>query len=293
MSQVTHLTGIQAHTLRVWERRYDFVKAKRKSSNFRYYTEYQLRKLLNTSILLQNGFRISAVAKLSDAEIDEQVEIVFKQEAGEVGDQIQALVLAMLSFDEPLFHRIYEGSVASVGVLATFTKLIYPFLNLIGGLWVYNKANPAQEHFISNLIRQKIIAAIELLDQPKSKAPEIAMFLLEGDHHELGLLLAYYLAKQIGWKVLYLGLRVPAEDLRSLLHYTRVTVLFSTFTIANPSQQDMLVEIIQKNEKTSLLLAGNSTIFEGMTTNARIHHLEHPSDLVTFLKNHENANPAG
>ncbi len=163
MSQVTHLTGIQAHTLRVWERRYDFVKAKRKPSKFRYYSEDQLRKLLNTSILLQNGFRISAVAKLQDVEIFEQVEQIFKQETGIPSDQIQALVLAMLSFNEPLFNKIYNKSVSNSGVLDTFTNLIYPFLYLTGGLWVYNKANPIQEHFISNLIRQKLISAIDSL----------------------------------------------------------------------------------------------------------------------------------
>ena len=101
MAQVTHLTGIQSHTLRVWERRYDFVKAKRKESKFRYYTEDQLRILLNTSILLQNGFRISAVAKLEESEINQEVELIFNQSAEIKSDQIQALVLAMLHFDEP------------------------------------------------------------------------------------------------------------------------------------------------------------------------------------------------
>jgi DNA-binding transcriptional MerR regulator len=287
MAQVTHLTGIQAHTLRVWERRYDFVKAKRKESKFRYYTEEQLRILLNTSILLQNGFRISAIAKLEESEINQEVELIFNQSAEIKSDQIQALVLAMLHFDEPLFNKIYTKTVKSQGLLNTFTKVIYPFLNLIGGLWMYNKANPAQEHFISNLIRQKLIAATDMLEAPKPDAPEIAMFLLEGDYHELGLLLGYFLAKQAGWKVLYLGVRVPVTDLISILQHTKARVLFSTFTISNPSQQDNLLEVIGAQSETTLLISGNKNAFESFTEHSQIKYLAGPSELIAFLESHE------
>ena len=285
MSQVTHLTGIQAHTLRVWERRYDFVKAKRKESKFRYYTEDQLKILLKTSILLQNGFRISTIAKLEESEIDKQVEIVFNKTVEIKSDKIQALVLAMLSFKETLFNEIYDKTVISEGVLATFTKVIYPFLNMLGGLWVYNKANPAQEHFMSNLIRQKLIAATEILAAPKADAPIVVMFLLEGDHHELGLLLANFLAKQAGWKVLYLGVRVPASDIAAILIQTKASVLFSTFTILNPSQQEKLFDIVQSHGNATLLISGNMSVVDLIPVNSGIKYLQNPYDFISFLEN--------
>ncbi|GLR15602.1 MerR family transcriptional regulator [Portibacter lacus] len=284
MSQVTQLTGIQAHTLRVWERRYDFIKAKRKESKFRYYTEEQLKILLKTSILLQNGFRISTIANLELDEINWEVEAVFNQSTEIESDKIQALVLAMLNFDEALFNRIFDQTVESIGVLEGFTKVFYPFLNLLGGMWVYNKANPAHEHFISNLIRQKLIALTDILASPKDNAQTIVMFLLEGDDHELALLLAYYLAKQAGWKVIYLGIRVPAADLEPILIQTKAETLFTTFTILNPAEQAKLTEFAQRNGNISILISGSKTVVESIPDYSSMKYLPSPYDFISFLE---------
>ena len=150
MSQVETLTGINAHTLRVWERRYNFLLPLRTQTNIRLYTDAQLKKLLNIGILVRNGYRISVIAKMAESEIHNLVTQILTTSSEENHDRINGLVLSMLALDEEGFNLLFNNSVNDTGLISTILDLIYPFLNLVGGLWITNKATPAQEHFISN-----------------------------------------------------------------------------------------------------------------------------------------------
>jgi MerR family transcriptional regulator, light-induced transcriptional regulator len=211
VAQVETLTGIKAHTLRVWERRYNFLHPKRTSTNIRYYSDEQLRKLLNIGILVRHGYRISQLDQMSDDEINALITEILANPSEENGNEIKGLTLSMLSMNEEEFDKIFSRQLMHKGLLSTITDLIYPFLRHVGVLWSTKKAMPAQEHFISNLIRQKIISAIENLPLAPAAAPAILLFLLEGEDHEIGLLLATYIAKDLGWRVCYLGQNVPAQ----------------------------------------------------------------------------------
>ena len=167
VAQVEALTGIKAHTLRIWERRYDFLDPMRTATNIRYYSDEQLKQLLNFGILVRNGYRVSKLNKMTDEEVYEEVTKVLADPASEASDEMKGLTLSMLEMNEEDFDNIFERQVIRKGFLRTITESIYPFLQYVGVLWTTNKAMVAQEHYISNLIRQKIIAAIERLSIPQ------------------------------------------------------------------------------------------------------------------------------
>ena len=178
MSDIVALTDIKAHTLRKWESRYGFLEPKRTTTNIRFYTDDQLRMLLNIGILLRNGHRISHIDKMSEKELHDSVSQILLKASPK--DDIDALILCMLEMNETKFSEVVGRHIMRSGLMTTVVDLIYPFLNHVGVLWGTNKAMPAQEHFISNLIKQKILSAIESIPIAKEGVPKIILFLMEG-----------------------------------------------------------------------------------------------------------------
>ena len=283
MTQVETLTGISSHTLRVWERRYSFIKAHRSATNIRYYTDEQVKDLLNIGILIRNGYRISAIDKMERSKIHELVREYLLSDSKVSGDLINALVLTMINLDEEDFNLIFQDYVYSEGFVAAVTQLIYPFLNLVGGLWTTNKATPAQEHFISNLIRQKILAAIDQLPQPDEDSPRVILFLLEKESHEIGLLLAYYIFKQMGWKVYYLGQNVPRENIPPMTKVVKPDLLMTMFVIPRQEKVEDIIKDLLDKTGIKMLYSGNPVHFQNdqLINNAR--YVQNPDELSALL----------
>ena len=284
MSQVETLTGINAHTLRVWERRYNFLLPLRTQTNIRLYTDAQLKKLLNIGILVRNGYRISVIAKMAESEIHNLVTQILTTSSEENHDRINGLVLSMLALDEEGFNLLFNNSVNDTGLISTILDLIYPFLNLVGGLWITNKATPAQEHFISNLIRQKIIAAIDALPSPQDGAKRILLFLLEGEAHELGLLLAFYIAKNIGWKVFYLGQNVPSRNIDEILVIAKPDVMMTMFIAPRPQKTNVMIAELLEGKNIPLWVSGNPLNFKNEITNENAIFVKSPLEFELHLR---------
>lgn len=284
-SQIEVLTGISAHKLRIWERRYSFLKPMRTETNIRFYSPSQLTKLLNVSILTRNGYRISKIDKMEDSEINECVTNILINDSFEHQDEINALILHMMDYNEKEFQNIFQRSILRRGFLLTITDIIYPFLNQIGILWGTNKVIVSQEHFISNLIRQKIIAAIDTLPMPLDNAPSIALFLLDNEDHEIGLLLSYFIAKNLGWRVYYLGQRVPSDNIPSMAEKLNPDAMLTL--IINPrskSELSQIENIFSKLSHIPLLISGgifSKNIFEDCS---QCNYIDGPQDLIDFLK---------
>src|SRR5512133_2009241 len=203
------LSGIKAHTIRIWEKRYQLIKPERTNTNIRLYSEKDLRRILNISILSRHGLKISRIAALQEKEISEKV-LHLSQNSAEYKDQIEAFVMAMLELDETKFNRAFAACVMKIGFRDTFSQIIFPFLEKVGLLWQAGTIKPAHEHFITALIRQKLIATIDG-SQTVSALPakKFLLFMQEDDQHELSLLYYSYLLQSQGQKVLYLGSSVP------------------------------------------------------------------------------------
>ena len=185
------LSGIKAHTLRIWEQRYTILSPDRTDTNIRTYGDEDLKRVLNISLLKDHGYKISEIAKFSTDELNREI-IKISDRQLSYPDQIQALTIAMLDLNEDRFEKIISTNILQSGFESTMINIIYPFLSRIGTLWVTGSIGPAQEHFITNLIRQKIIVAIDgQIGTSTSSGKKYVLFLPEGEFHEISLLFAH------------------------------------------------------------------------------------------------------
>lgn len=224
------LSGIKAHTLRIWEQRYGILVPERTATNIRFYSGDELKKLLNISMLNNHGLKISRIAQMSPEEINRQVaELVDKE--GIDSEHITSLIIAMIELDEQRFEKIFSGCILRMGFENTIMHIILPLLRKIGVMWQTGSINPAQEHFISNLIRQKIIVAIDgCLSAPQPGVPKFLLFLPNGELHELSLLFYHYLLKTRGYPVIYLGQSVPFDDIVASCDIRKADILLTVIT---------------------------------------------------------------
>jgi methanogenic corrinoid protein MtbC1 len=194
---------------------------------------------------------------MDNDEIFQAVTAILADPDSEDRDEIKGLTLAMLEMNEEEFDNIFERQVIRKGFLRTITEMIYPFLQYVGVLWNTNKAMIAQEHFVSNLIRQKIVTAIERLSIPSSSAPAIVLFLLEGEEHEIGLLLANFIAKERGWRTYYLGQGVPLVNIQKVVDLVEPQMLMSMFVIPKPQKINSFIDAVIGDAYVPFVVSGN------------------------------------
>ncbi|MCU4164838.1 MerR family transcriptional regulator [Carboxylicivirga caseinilyticus] len=243
------ISGIKAHTIRIWERRYKLIEPQRTSTNIRLYSDDDLKRILNVSILNQNGIKISRIADLTQDQLRQRV-IDLCLDTRNIDVQIESLLVAMLELDEGKFTNVLTNSIIKLGFESTVESILFPFLERIGILWQAGTVNPAQEHFISNLIRQKLIVAIDNEMQnfiPKSDK-NIVFFLPENELHEIGLLFYSLIARKEGYNVVYLGASVPMSDLKIIVDVRKVDVFFTSFVSAQTKEE--LDEILNDYSKS-------------------------------------------
>ena len=255
------LTGIKAHTIRIWEKRYNIVCPLRTTTNIRFYTDGDLKRLLNVSILNRNGFKISNIVRLTKEEILNSV-METSITSMNFESQVENLVIAMIDLDENKFEKTLSNSILKLGFEETVTNIVYPFLEKVGILWQIGTINPAQEHFITNLIRQKLIIAIDteinsLLPNHKT----FVLFLPEGELHELSLLFYSYLIKKRGHRVIYLGQNLPLDDLRQVKLISRPDFLVTVITSSHTGKDlQLFIHNISENFPAQMILLGGNQI---------------------------------
>jgi DNA-binding transcriptional MerR regulator len=235
------ISGIKAHTIRIWEQRYGVLNPHRTETNIRFYDDDHLKQILNISLMVENGLKISKISKLTTEDVREFVKNIFNtsdklNESKCHEAQINSLVIAMLDLDEDKFDKIFSNAILRIGLLQTISKIIYPFLDKVGIMWGTNEINPAQEHFISNLIRQKIIVAIDALEASPKDSDKYLLFLQEGELHEIGLLMASYILKLHKKQVIYLGQNVPYRDILQVAKICNPQHIISFFIMPQPCE---------------------------------------------------------
>lgn len=247
------LSGIKAHTIRIWEQRYNLICPKRTETNIRYYLDCDLKKLLNISVLIKKGIKISKISQLSDEEIQSLV-LEYSRYKGEYESQINGLKMAMIDFDVEYFEKLLNQCFFNFGPEVTFNQVLGRFIAEIGVLWQTNSITIAHEHFISNLIKQKLFSAIDqMIVSAKPNTEPVVLYLPDNELHELSLLYIYYNLKKKGYRVLYLGQSVPVENIKELFDKTGRRLFISIFT-TNPFSEEIesyiarLDELFGKND---------------------------------------------
>lgn len=291
IKDLENFSGIKAHTIRIWEKRYNLFQPKRTDSNIRYYDMNSLLKLLNVSLLYNNGVKISKIAILSDAKMELSVkELVFKE--GFESNALNSFKLAMLNFDEGLFNQTYNSLISQTSFRTIFTEIFIPFLSEIGILWQVHSITPAHEHFITNLIKQKILINIEKLQflQPNKSARKFVLYLPMNEIHELGLLYLHFELLFHGYHSIYLGQSVPVENLNDLQKIFS-DVCFVTYLTVEPSKesiedylQTVNSEVLQNTNDTLWVLGSKLAQFDTDSfKNDKIKIFKSAVDLLNIL----------
>jgi len=232
IKELERLSGIKAHTLRVWEKRYNLFEPNRSDTNIRFYSDTDLKKLLNVTILSNSGTKISKIVSMDDEQLKKAVAEV--EDADVIKQKrIDDLIVPMLQFDEEKIEFFLDNYYEELGVEGTFVNVLYPFLEKVGILWLTDEVEPAQEHFMTHIIRQKLSSAIDALPSNSDSKKKVILFLPEGEYHELGLLFFAYLYKKRGVRVYYFGQSAPISQIISASKVIKPSWVM-TYTVVRP-----------------------------------------------------------
>lgn len=283
IKDIENFTGIKAHTIRIWEQRFGLFSARRKETNHRIYDGEDLKSLLRIAYLYHHGIKISRIAALSEPE-QNQLSLELAAEGSATGLQVNELIAATLDYDFFRFERIFYSQVLHLGFEQCITKVIYPFLEKIGVLWLTGHVIPVQEHFCSNIIRTKIMTAIDGLQMNQQAAAHYLLFLPEGEFHEIPLLYAQYLLKKNGKLVTCFGANVPLADLKAFTPALQVTHIY-TYLLTNITQRAMhrfVTALHQQFPEVKILLSGPQAWRLTAPLPANVSVIKNPEELTAL-----------
>lgn len=265
IKDLENLSGIKAHTIRIWEKRYALFNPKRTDTNIRYYDIKNLQKLLNVSLLYNNGFKISKIAALSHSKLIANIKELSLKD-GLNANALNVFKLAMLNFDERRFHDMYDTVTKEHSFRYVFKNIFLPLLDEIGLLWQLDNITPSHEHFISNLIKQKIFTNIDAINNNEvfEEQDIFVLFLPLNEIHELGLLYIHYELLLHGHRSIFLGQSIPIDNLKEFVN-TYPKVKYVTYLTVEPSQEslvnylDTIYNNILENKENQLHVLGRKT----------------------------------
>ena len=283
IKDLENLTGIKAHTIRIWEQRYGIIQPKRTPTNIRYYNSNDLKTLLKISRLRESGYKISKIASMSPDEINDHIGTLDGEASDDFKNYLHFLTTAMIDLDEDLFEKTLSTCILQLGLEATMYNVIHPFLLKIGTMWQTEAVNPAQEHFISCLLRQKLIVAIDG-QKPKSN-PEAKRFLLylpEGELHELTLLFSCYLLRKSGHRVIYLGQNLPFNDVKTAYQVYQPDYIMSISTSfpTRDNVQDYVNSLSRSFPEATIWLSGYAILNADISLPSNVEILYKLQDLT-------------
>ncbi|MGN6343068.1 MAG: MerR family transcriptional regulator [Ginsengibacter sp.] len=300
ISQLSRFSGIKPHTIRIWEQRYNALRPTRSEGNTRYYDNEQLRRLLNIVSLKQANYKISEISAMSDKELFEllQQQLPSTEISNDTYEYfILQLIAAGIDFDEINFDKIMSHCLVRYGVKDSYLKVIYPMLKRIGLMWATNLIPPAAEHFISNIVRQKLYTLADSMPASTAKNNSWLLFLPENEFHEIGLLLSHYLIRNAGFKSIYLGSNMP---LQSVVEAAQIInpdnlLLFLTHHDSKEALQDYMNDLGHRFKNKNVKIAADAKQLHSVKMNKNFQVLSSMESLEMtlssmFKPNDENIN---
>jgi len=289
IADLENLTGIKAHTIRIWEKRYNVIQPSRTATNIRYYSNDDMRKLVNIAALLNAGMKISKISKLSDKELN--IEIRNRLGSGNSEDVIAEsyigqLINAGLEFSEASFDKLFSSAILKYGVKDAYIKILIPVLNRVGLLWSTESLNPAQEHFISNMVKQKLFSAIDALPPANLNQAQVVLFLPDFEDHEIGLLMANFMLRQAGRNVIYLGQKVPLVNIKDTVLECDPSQLLFFLIQTRPTEflQNYIDQLTSEFESLNIFVTGNKQLIDSLSLPGNLHAVTDPDRLVEMMK---------
>ncbi len=252
IKDLEHLSGVKKHTIRIWEKRYNLLSPERTKTNIRYYSTASLRHLLNIVLLYNNGYKISKIAEFDQSEILEHCKSLISQKVKQ-NQFINEMKIAMLTFDQQLFEKTFRKLKRELSFQDIFQAYFLPFLDELGLLWQTNTINPAHEHFISNLIKQKILTKVEklMIQKPKNKQYKFVLFLPDNEMHDLAITYLHFELLNKAFQSIFLGQSVPINCLNSFNSPDSGTLIFISYFTVKP-EANKLFEYLEEIDSTVL-----------------------------------------
>ena len=262
IKDIENITGIKAYTLRIWEQRYGMLVPKRTDTNIRYYEEDDLKYMMNIAMLNANGYKISRIAEISREEVQSRT-LSISENSSSHQSQITALSSAMFDFNEKEFNKVLSINILKLGMEETTVNIIFPFLQHVGVLWLSGTIHVAHEHFITNIIKQRMFVAIDQLNvSPLINAKKFLLFLPNQENHELSLLFASFMLRSRGQKVTYLGTSTPLDDLNKIYKLHNPDVIFCAMNSSNSTMPvQVYIQTLSRNfPNTRILITGSQVV---------------------------------
>jgi DNA-binding transcriptional MerR regulator len=286
IKDLERISGIKAHTLRIWEQRYDIIKPDRSDTNIRNYRDEDLKSILNIGILNNSGFKISKIAQMGKEEITANV-LEITNNNFEANVQIDNLIIAMTEMDEARFEKVLSANIIRSGFEKTFQEIVHPFMVKVGVLWITNSITPAQEHFMSNLIRQKLIAAIDGVHHSSSmqNAPKCLLYLPENELHEINLLYANLILRNRGFKTIYLGQSVPYADIKMVcdLHHPAYIMTVITCSFADMTIEEYVNQLNSDFPAQKIFVSGYQFANNSVQLPSNVKLFNSPNELINLV----------
>jgi MerR family transcriptional regulator, light-induced transcriptional regulator len=270
IADLEKLSGIKSHTIRIWEKRYNIVSPERTDTNIRAYNDDQLKKILNISFLINNGLKISKIASLSLDELSTKV-ISLTSSTDSFEAQINDFVICSLQFDEPLFDKTYNGLRKNHTLSYIYENIFIPTLRRIGALWSSGELFPAQEHFLSNLIKQKFYHAIEDADSTFKRSKKAYLFLPPWEDHDFALLYSNMVLKENGFDVVNVGKTISFDSILQCIEKIKPDILFTTFIVGQKvTLLQKFCDDLRNHSNTKLFFAGNPELLRLVNTHGKV-----------------------
>ena len=289
IKDLENLSGIKAHTIRIWEKRYNVLEPMRTDTNIRFYDLHALQKLLNITLLHDYGYKISKISKMPAEKIPELVKEIISSKSAK-NHAISSFKLAMMNFDQKLFLDTYNSLLSEKSFREVFFEVFIPFMEEIGFLWQAETISPAHEHFISYLIKLKLLVNTERIqsENPTKEDKLFVLYLPMDEVHELGLMYLNYEILSSGYKSIYLGQSVPTDSLKDLKKYFNniVYICYSTVEPIKTKINSHIIEVKEQilEEDSQLWIIGrNVENIDKTVLNSFIRKFENITDLVTEL----------
>jgi len=280
IKDLEYFSGIKAHTIRIWEKRYALLDPNRTDTNIRSYSDEDVRRILNVAMLVKNGYKISNVASFDQEKLQAEV-IRINKNSTEPAKNIDQLLFQTVNLNTFGFEQLLDRIISELGFSKTILDVIFPFFDKIGILWQTGSIFAAHEHFVSNLIRNRVIretGRFEINDSARS----VLFFLREDEWHELGLLYFNYLAAQGGLRCVYLGQSLPFEDLSNLLAASEFDFVCTSFiqAIEKPELERYLRNLSLVFNRNKILIAGRQINIQKPKLPSNVSVIKNPNDFI-------------
>lgn len=280
IKDLEYLSGIKAHTIRIWEKRYGLLDPNRTETNIRSYSDDDVRKILNVALLVKNGYKISNVATFDNSKIQTEV-LRINNNSNDPDKSIDQLVFYTLNFEVFEFERFLDKTILKNGFSRTMQNVIFPFFERVGILWQTGSIFAAHEHFVSNLIRNRLIREIGKF-QIQESAPKALFFLRENEMHEIGLLYSNFLAAESGLHCIYLGQSLPFADLANLVVNSNFDFVVTSFVnaIEKPELEQYLANLSFVFNRNKILVSGRQITIHKPTLPGNVQVVKNSNEFV-------------